>query len=74
MTTDTIPDDLISIREAANILRRSPSTLRRWDRRRGKTPSGARLRSYRDGVTLIRWYSRADIERIRQSLWRVVVD
>lgn len=53
----------MSISEAARLLRRSVDTLRKWSER--KPP---RLRAYRDKFTKIRWFKRADVERLAMKV------
>jgi DNA-binding transcriptional MerR regulator len=54
------PRDLVRIDEAARMLGRSVETVRKWSQRRP-----AILTAYRDGVTKIRFFDRADVERLR---------
>lgn len=70
--SDELPDDLISIGEAAALVFRSPPTLREWSRR-GFAFNGMKITEYRDRFTNNRFYSRAELMRIRERIvFRVV--
>jgi hypothetical protein len=71
VSTQTVPDDLIGIEEASVLLRRTQHTLRRWSGA-GRAPNGMRLTTYRDGITMERYFSRSQIVAIRGSIFRVV--
>jgi len=61
-------DGLITIGQAATILHRTPSTLRRWDRA-GHTSAGQNFRAERrDAVTEMRYYRLTRILEIRDAL------
>lgn len=53
--------NLVTIAEAAKLLRVSPSTLRNWDRNGKLTPRRHPLNGYR-------MYDRAEIERLRSRI------
>ena len=69
--SEKFPEDLIGIEETALLLRRSQQTIRIWSSR-GRTPSGEKLTTYRDDITNNRYFSRAEVIRIRGSIFRMV--
>lgn len=62
------PDDLIPIDQAAQLLGRSVKQVRVYAAR-GFTSSGTNLPVYRDALTKIRWFSRADVLRARAAMF-----
>jgi len=59
--------ELLRIDEAARVLGRSVRQLRRWSIR-GFAVNGMRFQTYRDKFTKIRYFSRADVERIAKAI------
>lgn len=67
MSVSELPHDLIPIDSFARAVRRSVWTVRQWSIA-GSAPNGMRLKTYRDSMTKIRYFRKADADRIAAAI------